>query len=99
MRRTYDPFRLLLISVAGWLGQQRGDAIDYLREENRLKQPAKAGKDKDSVPEQKLDELQPQELPDGPILNDLLADMDITGAGVFEEPNETQVPSAEPGKF
>ena len=34
MRRTFDPFRLLLISVAGWLGQQQRDAIDYLREEN-----------------------------------------------------------------
>jgi hypothetical protein len=32
MRRTFDPFRLLLISVAGWLGQQQRDAIDYLRE-------------------------------------------------------------------
>jgi hypothetical protein len=30
----FDPFRLLLISVAGWLGQQQRDAIDYLREEN-----------------------------------------------------------------
>ena len=27
---------LLLISVAGWLGQQQCDAIDYLREENRV---------------------------------------------------------------
>ena len=36
MRRTFDPFRLLLISVAGWLGQQQRDAIDYLREENRV---------------------------------------------------------------
>ena len=34
MRRTFDPFRLLLISVAGWLGQRQRDAIDYLREEN-----------------------------------------------------------------
>ena len=36
MRRTLDPFRLLLISVAGWWGQQHSDAIDYLREENRV---------------------------------------------------------------
>jgi putative transposase len=36
MHRTFDPFRLLLISVAGWLGQQQRDAIDYLREENRV---------------------------------------------------------------
>jgi hypothetical protein len=31
---TFDPFRLLVISVAGWLGQRQRDAIDYLREEN-----------------------------------------------------------------
>ena len=36
MRRTFDPSRLLLISVAGWSGQQQRDAIDYLREENRV---------------------------------------------------------------
>jgi hypothetical protein len=30
---SFDPFRLLVISVAGWLGQQQRDAIDYLREE------------------------------------------------------------------
>ena len=36
MRRTFDPFRLLLVSTAGWLNQQQRDAIDYLREENRV---------------------------------------------------------------
>ncbi len=36
MRRTIDPFRFLLISVAGWLGQQQRDAIDCLREEDRV---------------------------------------------------------------
>ena len=36
MRRTLDPFRFLLITIAGWLGQQHRDAIDYLREENRI---------------------------------------------------------------
>ena len=36
-RRTFDPFRLLLISVAWRLGRQR-DAIDYLREGNRVLQ-------------------------------------------------------------
>jgi hypothetical protein len=36
MRRTFDPFRLLLVSIAGRLGQQQRDAIDYLREENRV---------------------------------------------------------------
>jgi len=30
MPRTLDPFRFLLITVAGWLGQQQRDAIDYL---------------------------------------------------------------------
>ena len=35
MRRTFDPFRLLLISIAAWLGQQQR-RIDYLREENRV---------------------------------------------------------------
>jgi transposase len=36
MCRRFDPFRLLVVSVAGWLGQQQRDAIDYLREENRV---------------------------------------------------------------
>jgi hypothetical protein len=36
MRATFDPFRLLLISIAGWLGQQQRDVIDYLQEENRV---------------------------------------------------------------
>ncbi len=36
MHRTFDPFRLLLVSVTGWLGQQQGDAIDYLRKENQV---------------------------------------------------------------
>jgi adenylate cyclase class IV len=35
VRATFDPFRLLLISIAGWLGQQQRDVIDYLQEENR----------------------------------------------------------------
>jgi hypothetical protein len=29
-----DPFRLLLISLAGWLNQQQQEVIDYLQEEN-----------------------------------------------------------------
>ena len=36
MSRTLDPFRFLLVSVAGWLSQQQRDAIDYLQEENRV---------------------------------------------------------------
>ena len=34
MRLTLDPFRLLLISLAGYLNQQ--EVIDYLQEENRV---------------------------------------------------------------
>jgi putative transposase len=31
-----DPFRFLLIAMAGWMNQQRQFAVDYLREENRV---------------------------------------------------------------
>jgi transposase-like protein len=30
-----DPFRFVLISIAGWMNQQQQQAIDYLREENK----------------------------------------------------------------
>ena len=36
MRPALDPFRLLLISLAGWLNQRQQDGIDYLQEENRV---------------------------------------------------------------
>ena len=36
MRLNLDPFRLLLISLAGWMSQQQQDVIDYLKEENRV---------------------------------------------------------------
>src|ERR1051326_1565975 len=36
MPPTLDPFRLLLISLAGYLNQQQQDVIDYLQEENRV---------------------------------------------------------------
>src|SRR6266700_620687 len=36
MRPMLDPFRLLLISLAGYLNQQQHDIIDYLQEENRV---------------------------------------------------------------
>ena len=36
MRLTLDPFRLLLISLAGCLNQHQRDVIDYLEEENRV---------------------------------------------------------------
>ena len=31
-----DPFRFVLMSVAGWMNQQQQQVIDYLREENRV---------------------------------------------------------------
>jgi putative transposase len=31
-----DPFRFVLISLAGWMNEQQQFAIDYLREENRV---------------------------------------------------------------
>ena len=34
MTLALDPFRLLLISLAGWLNQRQQDALDYLQEEN-----------------------------------------------------------------
>lgn len=36
MRIPLDPFRLLLISLAGCLNQHQSDVIDYLQEENRV---------------------------------------------------------------
>ena len=36
MPRFLDPLRLMLISVAGWMSQRHLQAIDYLREENRV---------------------------------------------------------------
>ena len=36
MLLTLDPFRLLLISLAGWVDHQQQDVIEYLQEENRV---------------------------------------------------------------
>ena len=36
MLTVFDPFRFLLISVAGWTSQRQLQMIDYLREENRV---------------------------------------------------------------
>src|SRR5713101_423571 len=36
MRLALDPFRLLLISLAGFLNQRQHDVIEYLHEENRV---------------------------------------------------------------
>jgi hypothetical protein len=44
MRLAIDPFRLLLISLAGWLNQQQQDVIDYLQEENRVLREQLEGK-------------------------------------------------------
>ena len=36
MPLPFDPFRLLLIAMAGMMNQQHRDVIDYLQEENRV---------------------------------------------------------------
>jgi hypothetical protein len=35
MRVTLNPFRLLLISLAGYLNQQQQEVIEYLQEKNQ----------------------------------------------------------------
>jgi hypothetical protein len=36
MPRVLDPFRFVLIAIAGWMNQRQLQMIDYLREENRV---------------------------------------------------------------
>jgi hypothetical protein len=36
MPRILDPFRFVLIAVAGWMNQHQLQIVDYLREENRV---------------------------------------------------------------
>src|SRR5687768_17276962 len=36
MPQVLDPFRFVLIAVAGWMNQRQSQVIDYLREENRV---------------------------------------------------------------
>src|ERR1700758_4019125 len=36
MSKVLDPFRFLLITVAGWMNEQQRLMIEYLREENRV---------------------------------------------------------------
>jgi hypothetical protein len=36
MPKVLDPFRFLLIAVAGWMNQRQLQVIEYLREENRV---------------------------------------------------------------
>ena len=44
MRLAFDPFRLLLICLAGWVNQRQQDVIDYLQEENRVLREQLGGK-------------------------------------------------------
>jgi len=44
MRLALDPFRLLLIFLAGFLNQQQQDLIEYLHEENRVLREQLGGK-------------------------------------------------------
>src|SRR5436305_13767339 len=36
MSRLLDPFQFLVIAIAGWMNQRQLQAIEYLREENRI---------------------------------------------------------------
>jgi transposase InsO family protein len=36
MAKSLDPFRLLLVAVAGWMNHEQQQVIEYLREENRI---------------------------------------------------------------
>jgi hypothetical protein len=36
MSRVLDPFQFVLVAVAGWMNQRELQAIEYLREENRV---------------------------------------------------------------
>jgi hypothetical protein len=36
MPKVLDPFRFVLLAVAGWMNQQQSQTIEYLREENRV---------------------------------------------------------------
>jgi putative transposase len=36
MSKLLDPFRFLLVTVAGWMNQHQLQVIEYLREENRV---------------------------------------------------------------
>src|SRR5215472_9729345 len=44
MTLALEPFRLLLICLAGWVNQQQQDVIDYLQEENRVLREQLGGK-------------------------------------------------------
>jgi RNA polymerase primary sigma factor len=61
----------------------------------RLKQHTKAGRERDSLLNDEIDALLPEELSDDPALDDLLADLDSTGAEIFEEPDLARFESTE----
>src|SRR5262245_8865637 len=44
MRGAMDPFRLLLISLAGWLNQRQQEALAYLQKGNRVLREQLGGK-------------------------------------------------------
>ena len=44
MTLALDPFRLVLISLAGWMNQRQQDVIDFLQEENRVLREQLGGK-------------------------------------------------------
>jgi putative transposase len=44
MSRVLDPFRFVLIAVAGWMNQRQLQIVDYLREENRVLREQLAGR-------------------------------------------------------
>ena len=44
MLKPLDPFRFLLIAVAGWMNQHQLQVIDYLREENRVQREQLGGR-------------------------------------------------------
>ena len=44
MLRALDPFRFLLIAIAGWMNQHQLFVIDYLREENRILREQRGGR-------------------------------------------------------
>ena len=44
MPRVLDPFRFVLIAVAGWMNRHQLLIIDYLREENRVLREQRSGR-------------------------------------------------------
>jgi hypothetical protein len=43
MPRVLDPFRFVLLAVAGWMNQRQLQIIDYPRQENRVLREQLAG--------------------------------------------------------